>query len=85
MCGDFHMPLLRFLAWFFRKIYRMMYDNVLVDERGIYNISNIMKNVSGKKIPVILLPTQRSYLDFMIMTYIMFCKTISFFIFIITI
>ena len=76
MRGDFHMPLLRFLAWFFRKIYRAMYENILIDERGLFALQSTMKEISEKSIPLVLLPTQRSYLDFMIITYLMFGKKI---------
>ena len=76
MRGDFHMPLLRFLVWFFRKIYRAMYENILIDERGLFALQSTMKEISEKSIPLVLLPTQRSYLDFMIITYLMFGKKI---------
>ena len=72
MAGNFHMPLLRLLAWFFRKIYRMMYDNVLLDERGVSRIKKLLKNIAGKNIALMLIPTHRSYLDFLMMSYIMF-------------
>ena len=71
MGGDYYLPLLRLLAWFFRKIYRSLYDAVMLDERGMHRLKLMLKNLPPNT-PLVLLPNHRSYLDFLMMSYVMF-------------
>ena len=60
----------RFLAWVFRKIWRVMYQSIVVDDGEIDKVRSLAKEKSNG--PLIIIPTHRSYIDFLILTYIFF-------------
>jgi 1-acyl-sn-glycerol-3-phosphate acyltransferase len=61
-------PVIRMIGWVFRKIWRRMYEAVIVDTREIELVREISKDKSSG--PIILMPTHRSYIDFLIVSYI---------------
>lgn len=63
------MSTIRLFAYVFPKIYRKIYDEILVDTRGVEKVREAV--VKG---PVIFLPTHRSYIDFLIISYITFAN-----------
>jgi glycerone phosphate O-acyltransferase/fatty acyl-CoA reductase len=63
------MSTIRLFAYVFPKIYRKIYDEILVDTRGVEKVRQAV--VKG---PVIFLPTHRSYIDFLIISYITFAN-----------
>jgi 1-acyl-sn-glycerol-3-phosphate acyltransferase len=67
MAGDLRMPLLRVEAWFWRKIYRSFYNQIIVDESGLQRVKDI-----AKKCPIVVIPTHRSYVDFLLISYVFF-------------
>eukprot|EP01094_Clydonella_sp_ATCC50884_P002152 TRINITY_DN11657_c0_g1_i1.p1 TRINITY_DN11657_c0_g1~~TRINITY_DN11657_c0_g1_i1.p1 ORF type:complete len:1182 (-),score=509.15 TRINITY_DN11657_c0_g1_i1:235-3780(-) len=67
MQGTIHMPVLRTQAYFFRKIYRHLYRAVCVDQLGLRRVKH-----AAKSAPIIIVPTHRSYIDFLLMSYIFF-------------
>lgn len=50
-----------------------MYDKIVVDEAGLEAIRNLVKVREG---PLVLIPTHRSYMDFLMMTYLFFAYNI---------
>ncbi|OQR94316.1 fatty acyl-CoA reductase [Thraustotheca clavata] len=60
-------------GWLLRKVWRHMYDKIVVDEAGLETIRNLVKVREG---PLILIPTHRSYMDFLMMTYLFFAYNI---------
>ena len=60
---------IRLFAYVFPKIYRKIYDEILVDTRGVEKVREAV--VKG---PVIFLPTHRSYIDFLIISYVTFAN-----------
>lgn len=59
----------RMLAWFLRKVLRQMYDGVVMDESGL---ERVRAAVQQGKYPVLMLPTHRSYMDFLVLSYFFF-------------
>lgn len=58
---------LQVLAWFFRKIWRHIYQNIDVNEPMLMKLFEY-----AKKSAIVLIPSHRSYIDFLITTYILF-------------
>lgn len=58
----------RKLGWLLRKVLRRMYDAIHVDESGLAQIRELLL---AKK-NVVLVPTHRSYLDFLLLSYVCF-------------
>ncbi|XP_072032071.1 dihydroxyacetone phosphate acyltransferase-like [Amphiura filiformis] len=63
----FTMKNIRVLGYLFPKVYRRLYDHIYINREGIDKLHNCMKET-----PVILLPSHRSYIDFLLMSYIMY-------------
>ena len=67
MAGDLRMPILRVEAFFWRKIYRNYFNQILVDETGLQAVADVaMRN------PIVIVPTHRSYVDFLLVSYLFF-------------
>lgn len=60
-------PWLRTLAWAFRKIWRSIYQQLEVNEQILLKMNDALK-----KGPVLLIPSHRSYIDFLILSYVLF-------------
>ncbi|XP_063958657.1 dihydroxyacetone phosphate acyltransferase-like [Lytechinus pictus] len=67
MGHNLNMTTLRSLATIFAKIFCKLFRHVYVNQSGIQKMRAKMKDT-----PVVLLPTHRSYLDFLLMSYILF-------------
>ena len=63
----------RTLAWALRKVMRQIYERITVDEAGLENIRSLF---SDSESPVLFLPTHRSYMDFLLLSYICFAYNI---------
>lgn len=69
MFGEFKKPVIRFFAWVLHKVFRTIYEKVYVDEAMLEKLRKIE---TDKGVPIVLAPTQKSYLDFLIVSYIFF-------------
>ena len=69
MFADYNMSLIRSFGWFLHKVFKRIYEKVVIDEKTLEKLKNLEKNSNG---PVILIPTHRSYIDFLIVSYIFF-------------
>lgn len=58
---------LRFMAYLMQKILVQVYDDVLVDAAELNQIHE-----AAQQMPVLLLPTHRSYMDFLIISLLFF-------------
>ncbi|KYQ91002.1 hypothetical protein DLAC_07895 [Tieghemostelium lacteum] len=67
MQSNLNIIVVRVLGWFLKKVWRKIYHGIHVDEKGIELIREAIQ-----KSPVVLLPSHRSYIDFLIMSYIFF-------------
>ena len=61
--------LLRSLAWVFRKIYRKLYSGVVINEIGLEATKEVFAKQNSA---MVLLPSHRSYIDFLIMSYVLY-------------
>ncbi|XP_014249889.1 dihydroxyacetone phosphate acyltransferase isoform X2 [Cimex lectularius] len=67
---DFNLPIIRWLAWVLNRTLKSTLDGLYVS-----NVQALLAN-QGKS-PVVLLPTHRSYADFILMAYIAFLNEIE--------
>ena len=72
--ANYSLPILRLFAWTLNKIFKQIYEKVVVDEHSLERIMNIDNRVHG---PIVLIPTHRSYIDFLIVSYIFFAYGIK--------
>lgn len=69
MIGDIKTPVVRMFAWFLRKLWKMIYEKVVVNQNHLQELAKFIKGHSG---PVVILPSHRSYIDFLIVSYLFF-------------
>jgi glycerone phosphate O-acyltransferase/fatty acyl-CoA reductase len=69
LCSDMRTPMVRLFGWMLRKIYRAIYEKVVVDKKYLKKITKLKTKSPG---PVLLMPTHRSYIDFLIVSYVFF-------------
>jgi 1-acyl-sn-glycerol-3-phosphate acyltransferase len=59
----------RVLTYPLRKVWRTVYEGIRVDEKGLEKVRNL---AAKGECPLVLLPSHRSYVDFIILSYIFF-------------
>ncbi|GBG27496.1 Fatty acyl-CoA reductase 1 [Hondaea fermentalgiana] len=59
----------RWLGWALRKTWRNMYDGIRVHEEGL---ERLRAAASKAQYPIVLVPTHRSYVDFLMLSFLMF-------------
>lgn len=59
----------RWLGWALRKIWRKMYDGIRVHEEGL---EHLRAAAAAAQYPIVLVPTHRSYVDFVMLSFLMF-------------
>jgi glycerol-3-phosphate O-acyltransferase len=69
LASDIRPPMLKTFGWFLRKLWRTVYDKVVVDDEKMRELVKIREN---SKTPILFLPTHRSYIDFLVISYILF-------------
>mmetsp|Transcript_32012 Transcript_32012/g.31710 ORF Transcript_32012/g.31710 Transcript_32012/m.31710 type:complete len:821 (-) Transcript_32012:23-2485(-) len=74
MACDLRMPMVRVFGWFLRKIWRTIYEKVEVNQEALMKIKELKLKNTG---PIVLVPTHRSYIDFLIMSYVFFSFNIK--------
>ncbi|BFZ06861.1 hypothetical protein BsWGS_09899 [Bradybaena similaris] len=62
-----HMYAIRGFAYFLVKIFKALYKRVYVNVDGIQKVRGMIKEY-----PVLLMPTHRSYMDFLLMSYVFY-------------
>ncbi|EEY56496.1 fatty acyl-CoA reductase, putative [Phytophthora infestans T30-4] len=73
MAAQLDYKAVRKLGWLLRKVCRNMYDQIHVDETGLTRIRELLAERRGS---VVLVPTHRSYVDFLLMSYVFFAYNI---------
>ena len=69
MFGSLSMPVVRLEAWVLTKFFKSIYEKVIVNE----SVFEYMRTVEEEmKIPIVLIPTNKSYMDFMILSFLFF-------------
>ncbi len=68
------MPVLRGFAWFLTKVFRRIYDKVVIDDASL---KRIQEHDIKKNGPLIIMPTHRSYIDFLMCSFVFFAYRIK--------
>jgi glycerol-3-phosphate O-acyltransferase len=63
------MKSIRVFAWFLHKVFKTIYERVVIDKQAMMKLRNHNEKEQG---PLIIIPTHRSYVDFLIMGYVFF-------------
>lgn len=69
MFSDYSMGSIRMFAWFLHKVFRQIYEKVVIDKEAMARLRQHNEKTNG---PLIIIPTHRSYIDFLIMGYVFF-------------
>mmetsp|Transcript_5430 Transcript_5430/g.8014 ORF Transcript_5430/g.8014 Transcript_5430/m.8014 type:complete len:1058 (-) Transcript_5430:2574-5747(-) len=70
MFANPRMQYVRGFSYLLRKIWRKLYSSIVVDEGQLERIKSIVSDPSSG--PLVIIPTHRSYIDFLIMSYVFF-------------
>jgi glycerone phosphate O-acyltransferase/fatty acyl-CoA reductase len=62
-------PVVRAMAWTVHKAFKNMFEKITINMEMLEQLREIEQNSST---PIVLLPTHRSYLDFLVVSYIFF-------------
>ncbi len=62
-------PVVRAMAWAVHKAFKNMFEKITLNMEMLEELREIEKNSSA---PIVLMPTHRSYLDFLVVSYIFF-------------
>ena len=74
MICDLRMPIVKMFAWALRKFWRVIYEKLVVDQNAIQSFKKFVNEIKG---PIIVAPTHRSYIDFLIVSYVFFAYKIK--------
>mmetsp|Transcript_6949 Transcript_6949/g.12248 ORF Transcript_6949/g.12248 Transcript_6949/m.12248 type:complete len:918 (+) Transcript_6949:338-3091(+) len=72
MQGRCRMPGVRFLAWVLGKLWKMLFRQVNVDLAGLKRLRADLRRAASDGTCVMLLPTHRSHMDYLLMSYLCF-------------
>lgn len=67
LAHKFKMPVVRIWGFFLSKLLKRLYDQILVETEGAAEL-----RAACQRCPVVLVPNHRSYLDFLIMSFVTF-------------
>jgi glycerone phosphate O-acyltransferase/fatty acyl-CoA reductase len=62
MFADYSMPMIRTFGWFLTKVFKQIYEKVVIDDT---TLKRLLEHDQKKSGPLILMPTHRSYIDFL--------------------
>ena len=68
MFGETNMHMLGTMGYTFKKIWKKIYESIQVDKAGLEALQDLVKK--NQKSSFIYIPTHRSYIDFLIISYI---------------
>lgn len=57
------MKIIRIFGWFITKVFRQIYEKVVINEPALLQLQNHNQKENG---PLIFMPTHRSYIDFIL-------------------
>lgn len=69
MIADYNMKMLTVFGWFLHKVFKQIYEKIVIDDTILQSFANHDAKTHG---PLILMPTHRSYIDFLIISYLFF-------------
>ncbi|KAJ8270697.1 hypothetical protein GJAV_G00118200, partial [Gymnothorax javanicus] len=72
MAHRFHFSTIRFFAFTLSKAFKALFQSVRVNEEGIQRLQQAIQEH-----PVVLLPSHRSYIDFLMMSYVLYAYDLA--------
>lgn len=69
MQSNMNLRTVRFFAFLIRKVWRSIYDQIIINHEQLMKLKELFNKREGN---VVLCPTHRSYIDFLIVSYILF-------------
>ncbi len=74
MRASYNMGVIRVFGWTLHKIFKTIYEKVVVDDSVLSHLKHHDTKLDG---PLVIVPTHRSYIDFLIVSYIFFAHKIQ--------
>ena len=68
MFSDYKTAMHKFTMYFIHKSFKSFYEKIVVDDHLLQNIRKLEQNSE----PMILVPTHRSYVDLLILPYVLY-------------
>ncbi|XP_060947890.1 dihydroxyacetone phosphate acyltransferase [Limanda limanda] len=72
MAHNLQLSTVRFFAFTLCKVFKTLFRSICVNEEGIQRLQQVIQEH-----PVVLLPSHRSYMDFLLMSYIMYTYDVA--------
>jgi glycerol-3-phosphate O-acyltransferase len=72
MLADVWTNNVRSIMYIFRKVWREMYEGIFINDDGI----EMVRELAKRRIPIILLPTHKSHMDYLMIHYICFAHNL---------
>jgi glycerol-3-phosphate O-acyltransferase len=72
LAGEVSMDVISGMGWMLKKIWRRLYQNIEIDMAGLQVIRELAQRPGSG--PLLFMPTHRSYLDFLVISYICFTQ-----------
>lgn len=69
LMSTYSMPMIRFASFLINKMFKQMFEKIVVDESSLNKIAKLDYKTQG---PIIIMPTHRSFVDFILVSYIFF-------------
>jgi len=70
MFGETQLGMISSVAYAFRKVWRKLYNSIQVEKAGLERLQELARNMPKQSL--VYIPTHRSYIDFLIISYICF-------------
>jgi 1-acyl-sn-glycerol-3-phosphate acyltransferase len=70
--AELSVHVVRFLGWSLSKVWRKLFSRVEVDQTSIDMLTRLMNKKEKSVTPVVLLPSHRSHVDYLMLSYIMY-------------
>lgn len=69
LLSTYSMPMIRFASFLINKMFKQMFEKIVVDESSLAKIAKLDYKTQG---PIVIMPTHRSFVDFILVSYIFF-------------
>lgn len=67
--ATYNFKVIRMLAWFLNKVFKRIFEKVIVNEVFLKELAEHNNKKSG---PLIFIPTHKSYIDFLLASYVFY-------------
>ena len=67
--STYSMSMMKFASFLVNKVFRQMFEKIVVDEHSLAKLAKLDYKTQG---PIVIMPTHRSFVDFILVSYIFF-------------